>query len=155
MSYWEERRALHEGKILVQFFFFMWHTRIDSSKIEEEDFIALTKFNNDTNTREWNRKRALILGFEGHEVRIAPGANVRLGNHGKIGTNVFIGIDSYINGDVVVEDDVLVGPFCSLTSNSHLFNVEKLSFRGLNSNRPITIGQGSWLSTGVVVNPGI
>lgn len=131
----------------------MWHTRI-SSTVDEDDFVTLTKFNNDTNTREWNRKRALILGFEQLDVRIAPGANVRLGSQGKLGTNVFIGIDSYINGDIVIENDVLIGPFCSLTSNSHLFNPETLNFRGLNSNRPIIIGQGSWLSTGVVINPG-
>lgn len=131
----------------------MWHTRIQST-IPEEDFIALTKYHNDSNSRECNQKRASLLGFE-DDIKIAPGANVRLGEHGALGRNVFIGICSYVNGDVVLEEDVLIGPFCSLTSNSHLFNVEQLNFRGRNMNRPIRVGKGSWLSTGVAVNPGV
>jgi acetyltransferase-like isoleucine patch superfamily enzyme len=131
----------------------MWHTRIQTT-ILEEDFITLTKYHNDSNSRECNQKRASLLGFE-DSVKIAPGANVRLGANGALGSNVFIGLCSYVNGDVAIEDDVLIGPFCSLTSNSHLFNVEELNFRGNNLNRPIRVGRGTWLSTGVAVNPGV
>ena len=61
--------------------------------------------------------------------QLAPGANVRLGEEGRIGKNVFIGLYSYINGDVVLEDDVMIGPHCSLTSNTHLFNTDNQNFR--------------------------
>jgi acetyltransferase-like isoleucine patch superfamily enzyme len=131
----------------------MWHTRIQT-KILEEDFITLTKYHNDSNSRECNQKRAALLGFD-DDIKIAPGANVRLGENGSLGKNVFIGICSYVNGDVVIEEDVLIGPFCSLTSNSHLFNVAQRSFRGKNLNRAIRIGRGTWLSSGVAVNPGV
>lgn len=46
----------------------------------------------------------------------------------------------YVNGDVVLEDDVLIGPHCVLTSNSHKFNPERQSFRGMNENKAIVIG---------------
>jgi hypothetical protein len=84
---------------------------------------------NDSNNPVDNRNRAIILGFAQEGVRIAPGANIRLGEKGQIGKNVFVGLFSYINGDVVVEDNVLIGPHVCLTSNTHLFNTENQSFQ--------------------------
>jgi len=72
---------------------------------------------------------------------------------GKMSLSVFI--LCYVNGDVVLEDDVLVGPFCCLTSNTHLFNTENQNFRGKNKNSPIRVGKGSWLGSGVTVTSGV
>lgn len=68
---------------------------------------------------------------------------------------VYVGLYSYVNGDVIIEEDVLIGPHCVLTSNTHLFNVEKQNFRGKNNNKQIIVGKGSWLSSGVceIVTP--
>lgn len=137
---------------LVVFMAENWDTNTGLSK---EDFIKFTKYCNDSNNPIDNRNRAVILGFTQEGTRVAPGANIRLGENGSIGKNVFVGLFSYINGDVVIEDNVLIGPHVCLTSNTHLFNTENQSFQGKNSNRPIRIGAGSWIAAGVIVTAGV
>jgi len=64
-----------------------WDTNTGLSK---EDFIKFTKYCNDSNNPIDNRNRAVILGFTQEGTRVAPGANIRLGENGSIGKNVFV-----------------------------------------------------------------
>jgi acetyltransferase-like isoleucine patch superfamily enzyme len=99
------------------------------NKMQKNNIPFVFRFLNDSNNPVDNRNRAIILGFPQEGVRVAPGTNIRLGEKGRIGKNVFVGLFSYINGDVVVEDNVLIGPHVCLTSNTHLFNIENQSFQ--------------------------
>ncbi len=105
-----------------------------------------------TDTPEANLRRARKLGF-GDGVRIAPGAIVRLSAAGRMGRGCFIGLYSYINGEVELEDDVIIGPHCSITSNTHRFDPETRAFTA-SVRSPIRIGKGSWLCAGCSVTAG-
>ncbi|MBL8994334.1 MAG: acyltransferase, partial [Spirochaetia bacterium] len=78
-----------------------------------------------------------------------------LSPRGKIGVNCLIGLYAYVNGDVVIEDETLIGPYCSLTSNTHVFDPETRAFNKKNQGAPIKIGRGCWLASGVTVTSGV
>jgi hypothetical protein len=115
----------------------------DSESCESEDFLSpwqtetgltpfmfrsITKYFSDGNNRTDNANRAAIMKLpEG--VRVAPGVNIRLHDPTAFGKEVHIGQFSYINGHVQIDDDVTVGPQCSMTSNTHLFNPDSQSFK--------------------------
>eukprot|EP01128_Nolandella_sp_AFSM9_P005241 TRINITY_DN2507_c0_g1_i1.p2 TRINITY_DN2507_c0_g1~~TRINITY_DN2507_c0_g1_i1.p2 ORF type:complete len:232 (-),score=36.04 TRINITY_DN2507_c0_g1_i1:99-794(-) len=137
------------------------HVRPPSTLSDEEEeeerkrFEEMTLFLHKGNSRDLNMKRAKLLGFTEENVKIAPGANVRLGARGSLGKNVFVGLFSYVNGDVAIEDEVLIGPHCVLTSNTHMFNPENQTFRGRNSNKPILVQRGSWIAAGCTITAGV
>lgn len=124
----------------------------------ETYFEMLTQYCHETDNRPANLRRAEVLGFGGREVRIAPGAIVKVLDKNSIGSNIHIGLYTYINGDVTVEDDVLIGPHCALTAGHHKFDPATQSF-SLRTNddydNSIRIGRGSWLATGVTVTAGV
>ncbi len=101
-----------------------------------------------------NLRRAALLGFGEGNIRIAPGAIVRLHEGGRIGRNCFIGLYCYVNGEVVLEDEVMLGPHCSLTSNTHRFEPATRAFTG-STRAPIRVGRGSWLCAGCSVTAGV
>lgn len=106
-----------------------------------------------TDSHHANLRRASLLGYQTGNVRIAPGAIVRLTAGGRIGRNCFIGLYCYVNGEVILEDDVIIGPHCSITSNTHRFEPATRAFTG-NCRAPIVIGRGSWLCAGCSVTAG-
>jgi hypothetical protein len=59
------------------------------------DWVKLTKYTCDTNDRDSNRRRALSLGFVTEDIRIAPGANVRLGEEGRLGLPALLPAHDY------------------------------------------------------------
>ena len=126
--------------------------------IDEALFEALTKYCNESDNLEDDLKRAELLGFGGRQVKVAPGAIIRVRDKNAIGRNIFIGLYSYINGPVTVEDDVLIGPHCALTAGHHKFDPATGSFSARTDkdyDNSITIGRGSWLATGVTVTAGV
>ncbi|HWL53487.1 MAG TPA: acyltransferase [Chthoniobacteraceae bacterium] len=116
-----------------------------------DDFI---RYAHGTDDPVSNLRRAALLGFGEGNIRIAPGAIVRLHAGGRIGRNCFIGLYSYLNGEVVLEDEVILGPHCSLTSNTHRFDPRTRAFTG-SARAPIRIGRGSWLCAGCSVTAGV
>ncbi len=121
-------------------------------------FEAFTEYCNESDNLEDDLKRAELLGFGGREVKVAPGAIIRVRDKGKIGRNIFIGLYSYINGPVTVEDDVLIGPHCALTAGHHKFDPATGCFSARTDkdyDNSITIGRGSWLAAGVTVTAGV
>lgn len=82
-------------------------------------FALLTRYANQGDNLSDNLRRGEVLGFGGRDVKIAPGAIVRIPNKEQVGKNIFIGLYDYINGDVTIEDNTLIGPYCSLTAGNH------------------------------------
>lgn len=126
--------------------------------LDDELFELFTRYINQGDNREDNLHRAELLGFGGRDVQIAPGAIVKLGGKGSIGSRVFVGLYTYVNGEVVIGNDVLIGPHCSLTAGNHKFDPQTGWF-GLRTDsdgdESIKIGSGSWLAAGVTVTAGV
>ena len=126
--------------------------------ISDEMFELFTRYINQGDNLDDNLKRAEILGFGGRNVRVAPGAIIRIKEPGKIGSNIFIGLYCYVNGNVTVEDNVLIGPHCSITAGNHKFDAESgwfsLRTEG-DGDESVRIGEGSWLASGVMVTAGV
>jgi acetyltransferase-like isoleucine patch superfamily enzyme len=124
--------------------------------ISSDEFERFTRYCNQSDNLEDNRRRAQILGFTGVDVKVAPGAIVRIRDR-QPGNNVFIGLYTYINGDVTIGNNVLIGPHCSITAGHHQFEAATASFSGRTpaADNPIHIGDGSWLASGVVVTAGV
>lgn len=130
-----------------------WQTR---TGLSEENFARFTRYCNASDNDIDNANRARVLGFTGRNVRIAPGAIVRIGEN-QPGDNVFIGLYCYVNGDVTIGANVLIGPHCSITAGHHAFDPVKGWFaaRTAKEANPIVIGEGSWLASGCVVTAGV
>lgn len=127
-------------------------------RIDEELFALLTEYINRGDNEAHNLRRAELLGFGGREVRVAPGAIVRVRHPERIGRNVFIGLYTYINGEVVIGDNTLIGPHCALTAGHHKFDPATGWFSARSEgdyDNSITIGAGSWLAAGVTVTAGV
>jgi acetyltransferase-like isoleucine patch superfamily enzyme len=125
-------------------------------ELSDEEFRKFTLYTTQSNNFEDDTQRAQILGFTGDRVRIAPGAIVRIGEN-QIGTNSYVGLYTYINGDVTIGRDVLIGPHVSIVASNHLFspNTDSFSDRSCPIEGRVVIGDGVWLTSGVVVTPGI
>lgn len=125
--------------------------------LSDEMFALLTRYANQSDNHADNLRRAEAMGFGGRDVKIAPGAIVRV-DPDFIGSNIFIGLYCYVNGPVTIGDNVLIGPHCSITAGHHKFDPATGWFSartGSGSDDSIVIGEGSWLASGVTVTAGV
>ena len=123
----------------------------------EEMFRQLTEYCNRSDNEADNLRRAEILGMGGRQVKVAPGAIVRMPLE-QVGKNIFIGLYSYINGNVTIKDNVLIGPHCSLAAGNHKFDPATGWFSARTEqdyDNSIVIGEGSWLASNVTVTAGV
>jgi len=130
----------------------------DRIDMDDALFEALTRYCNESDNRGDDLRRAELLGFGGRDVKVAPGAIIRVRNKDAVGRNVFIGLYSYINGAVTIEDDVLIGPHCALAAGHHKFDPATGSFSARTEgdyDNSIVIGRGAWLAAGVTVTAGV
>ena len=70
-------------------------------ELSEEEFRKFTLYCNQSNNYDDDTERARILGQTNQDVRIAPGAIVRIKGN-QIGKNSFVGLYSYVNGDIQI-----------------------------------------------------
>lgn len=125
--------------------------------ISDEMFALLTRYANQSDNQADNLRRAEVLGFGGRDVRIAPGAIVRVDSQ-LIGSNIFIGLYCYINGKVTIGNNVLIGPHSSIAAGNHKFDPATGWFSARtepDGDDSIVIGEGSWLASGVTVTAGV
>ncbi|MGR5120201.1 acyltransferase [Vibrio astriarenae] len=124
-------------------------------ELTDEEFRKFTLYTAQSNNKHDDEARAQILGFTNSDVRIAPGAIVRIGEN-QIGTNSYVGLYSYVNGDVTIGEDVLIGPHVSIVASNHVFEPSTHSFSGRSDLQKgkVIIEDGVWLTTGVVITPG-
>ncbi len=74
----------------------------------------------------------------------------------KVGRNVFINFNCIMldGGQITIGDNCLIGPNCQLYTPEH--PKDYIARRGpIESARPITIGQDTWLCGGVIICPGV
>ena len=133
--------------------------KLSEVKLDDDEFLRMTRFCNAADNAEDNRRRAVLLGFdESSGIRVATGAIVRLRPGSHVGKNVFIGLYCYVNGVVIIEDNVLLGPGCAITAGQHKFDPATGWFSArteADGDESIKIGQGSWLCAHVTVTPGV
>lgn len=124
-------------------------------ELSDEEFRKFTLYCNQSNNYHDDTKRAEILGQTNEDVRIAPGAIVRIRGN-QIGKSSFIGLYSYVNGDIQIGENVLIGPHASIVGSNHTFNPEEQQFSGRSDPiaGKVVIEDGVWLTSGVVITPG-
>ena len=89
-------------------------------ELTDEEFRKFTLYCNQSNNYHDDNKRAEILGQNGEDVRIAPGAIVRIRGN-QIGKSSYVGLYSYVNGDIEIGENVLIGPTANIAvSYTHL-----------------------------------
>ena len=126
-------------------------------KVDDELFELMTEYTHLTDNSAFDRRRAEIIGIESEGVSVAPGAVIRIPLE-QIGKGVFIGLYCYLNGNVTLGDHVLVGPHCSIVAGNHKFDSATGWFSARtekDGDESVVIGEGSWLSSGVTVTPGV
>lgn len=126
--------------------------------LSDKLFAVLTEYANRSDNEADNCRRAEALGLGGRNVRVAPGAIIRVHDREKIGSNVFIGLYDYLNGDVTIGDNTLIGPHCCLAAGNHKFEARTGWFSArteADGDDSIRIGEGSWLASGVTVTGGV
>ena len=125
--------------------------------ISDELFAELTKYCNESDNNEDNAHRAELLGLGGRDIRVAPGAIIRIPKE-QVGRNVFIGLYSYLNGKVTIGDNVLIGPHCSVAAGNHKFDPKTGWFSARtepDGDDSIVIGDGCWLASKVTITGGV
>ncbi|HTU86577.1 MAG TPA: sugar O-acetyltransferase [Solirubrobacteraceae bacterium] len=97
-----------------------------------------------------------LLGGLGAEAEVMSPFECDYGYHITIGARTFINYGAVVldGAPVTIGADVQIGPSVALLTALHpLDPVERR--RGTETAKPVTIGDGAWLSTGVIVNPGV
>ena len=124
-------------------------------ELTAEEFRKFTLYCNQSNNYHDDTKRAEILGQTAQDVRIAPGAIVRI-RENQIGRKSYIGLYSYINGNIEIGENVLIGPTANIVGSNHVFNPEDdfFSSRSDDEAGKVVIEDGVWLTGGVTVTPG-
>ncbi len=119
-------------------------------------FAEFTEYLNRSDNREDNLKRAELLGFGGRNIRIAPGAIIRVKDPKKLGEDLTIGLYSYLNGDITIGAHTLIGPYCAITAGHHLYDSKTGYFSARTTeHNSIIIGTGCWLASHVTVTAGV
>ena len=125
--------------------------------ISDELFAELTKYCNESDNGPDNARRAELLGLGGRDIKVAPGAIIRIPKD-QVGRNVFIGLYSYLNGKVTIGDNVLIGPHCSVAAGNHKFDPATGWFSARtepDGDDSIVIGDGCWLASKVTITGGV
>ncbi|MBQ2710209.1 MAG: acyltransferase [Clostridia bacterium] len=125
--------------------------------ISDELFAELTKYCNESDNNIDNAHRAELLGLGGRDIKVAPGAIIRIPKE-QVGCNVFIGLYSYLNGKVTIGDNVLIGPHCSVAAGNHKFDPATGWFSARtepDGDDSIVIGDGCWLASKVTITGGV
>lgn len=75
-----------------------------------------------------------------------------IGNGVSIGDNTILDL----SGDITIADDVAIGPNCVLYTHDHDYRSDvNIPWHGKPLVKPIQIGNGCWIGTGVTILPGI
>lgn len=124
-------------------------------ELSDEEFRKFTLYCNQSNNYHDDTKRAEILGQQNDDVRLAPGAIVRI-KENQIGRKSYVGLYSYVNGDVEIGENVLIGPHVSIVASNHRYNPAEDQFSGRSDEvaGKVVIEDGVWLTSGVVITPG-
>jgi maltose O-acetyltransferase len=114
---------------------------------------------NATSFAETAARRAILdelLGHVGKDAEVMAPFECDYGYQISVGARTFINYGAVVldAAEVRIGDDVQIGPGVQLVTALHpLDPVERR--RGTETAEPVTVGDGAWLSTGVIVLPGV
>jgi maltose O-acetyltransferase len=114
---------------------------------------------NATSFGETAARRAILeelLGHVGQDAEVMAPFECDYGYQISVGARTFINFGAVVldAAEVRIGDDVQIGPGVQLITALHpLDPVERR--RGTETAEPVTVGDGAWLSTGVIVLPGV
>ena len=97
-----------------------------------------------------------LLGDLGEDAEVMAPFECDYGYHITVGARTFINYGAVIldGAKVTIGEDVQIGPNVQLLTALHpLDPIERR--RGTETARPVTIGDGAWLASGVIVLPGV
>lgn len=114
---------------------------------------------NTTSSVDSDRRAALLselLRSVGELTEILSPFQCDYGYQIVVGARTFINFGAVIldSAPVTIGDDVQIGPSVKLATPTHPLDPTQRR-TGLESAAPITIGSGAWISTGVIVCPGV
>jgi len=96
-----------------------------------------------------------FIGFCGHNLRI--GRNIVFYNPQNItiGADVYIAYGSWFAGleKIIIGDEAMFGPYCIVVSGNHTKKDGSFRF-GQTSEKPIRIGNGTWIGSHVTITAG-
>ena len=97
-----------------------------------------------------------LLGELGEGADIMAPFECDYGYHIRVGTRTFINYGAVVldGAAVTIGDDVQIGPRVQLLTALHPLDSDERR-RGTETAAPVTIGDGAWLATGVIVCPGV
>ena len=75
----------------------------------------------------------------------------------EIGDYSGIGVEANIYGRTIIGKDVMMGPWCVIYANNHIFSDTETPMRlqGMSEERPVTIQDDVWIGGRVTILPGI
>jgi len=120
--------------------------------------LACERFNA-TSFGDAAERRAILeglLGELGEEAEVMAPFECDYGYHITVGARTFINYGAVVldGAKVTIGQDVQIGPSVQLLTALHpLDPVERR--RGTETAKPVTIGDGAWLASGVIVCPGV
>jgi maltose O-acetyltransferase len=99
---------------------------------------------------------AELLGALGEDAEVMAPFQCDYGYHVTVGARTFInyGVVVLDGARVTIGQDVQIGPNVQLLTALHPLDAGDRR-RGLETAAPVTIGDGAWLATGVIVCPGV
>ena len=97
-----------------------------------------------------------LLGQVGEGADVMAPFECDYGYHISVGARTFINYGAVIldGAEVTIGDDVQFGPSVQLLTALHPLDPTERR-RGTETAKPVTIGDGAWLATGVIVLPGV
>lgn len=93
-----------------------------------------------------------FIGKCGRNLQIAGGVRIINSHKMEFGDNVYLSYNCWLNGlgGLVLEDGVIIGPFVTISSLTHVSREGSFRFGGARSGE-VRIGRGSWLAAHVSV----
>lgn len=82
--------------------------------------------------------------------------NANWGCFTHLGRNVYANFNLTLTDDthIYIGDDVMIGPNVTITAATHPLH-PALRRKGLQYNKPVTIGAGAWIGAGSIILPGV
>lgn len=100
---------------------------------------------------------SLVFDECGKNLQVAADVKIMGANRLKFGNDIYLatGVTILARDQISIGSEVLVGVNSVLVSGNHTFDASRLSYRfGKPKCRPISVGQGSWIASGVTVTAG-
>ena len=123
------------------------------------EYRSLIRQYNQMDPRDMDGRAALlprIFAEVGEGCFIEPPFNANWGCFTHLGRNVYANFNLTLTDDthIYIGDDVMIGPNVTITAATHPLHPALLR-KGLQYNKPVTIGAGVWVGAGSVILPGV